>query len=81
MRSEVAAALDELGDIASTLPVFRKLRSAAVRRVHLQRVHRHLYLALNEDRVVVLAVWGAVRAILPALRARIASIQSEGSVG
>jgi hypothetical protein len=77
VRTEVATAIESLEDLAPALPVFRRLRGATVRRVHLPRVHRHIYVATDPDRIVVLAVWGAVRAILPALRARIARVDEE----
>lgn len=67
---EISAARERLAVDASTLPVFRRVGSLSVRRLHLPRTHRHVYFELRADRVVVLAVWGSVRGILPKLRAR-----------
>ncbi len=72
LRSEVADALERLPHGAGTLPVFRKLGRVTIRRHRVRRVHRHLYLVIEPDHILVLAVWGAVRSVLPALRARAA---------
>ncbi|AKF10823.1 hypothetical protein [Sandaracinus amylolyticus] len=68
---ELAAALDHLGEHATTLPVFQRIGSSfVVRRYLLPRTRRHIYFTVEADRVLVLAVWGSVRAVLPRLRAR-----------
>lgn len=71
---EVADALEWLSVVGPSLSVFRRLRGGIeVRRTHLPRIHKHLYVVVQPDRIVVLALWGAVRGILPALRERLAT--------
>lgn len=69
---EISAAKERLAVDATTLPVFRRVGTLVVRRLHLPRTHRHVYDEVRADCVVVLAVWGSVRGILPKLRARLA---------
>ena len=72
LRTSVADALDAIAEVGPVLPVFRTLSGrVAVRRMHLPDVHKHLYFVLRDDRLIVLAVWGAVRGVLPVLRARL----------
>lgn len=69
---DVAEALEALSLVGPTTPVFRRIGSAAeIRRVHVPRVHKHLYFVVHADHILVLAAWGAVRGVLPALRARL----------
>ena len=71
MSEELTAAFDELPEVAPSLPRFRRVGSRDVRRHYLPRVHRHIYFHISTDgNVVVLAVWGAVRGLLPRLRKR-----------
>ncbi len=79
VRADIAAALEDLGDVAPSLVVFRRLRGGDVRRRHVPRVHRHMYFVTEGERVLVLAVWGAVRGVLPALRARLARVQQSSN--
>jgi plasmid stabilization system protein ParE len=75
LRTSVADGLESLADVGPSLPVFRTLsRGTTVRRMHLARVHKHLYFVVRDDRLLVLAVWGAVRGLLPALRARLGRV-------
>lgn len=69
---EIREAAERLARGASTLPVFRQVGPLAVRRLHLPRTHRHFYFCVSAERVVVLAVWGSVRGLLPRLRQRVA---------
>ena len=71
MARELADAFRALPQVARTLPRFRRVGALEVRRYHVPRVHRHVYfhVAASGD-IVVLAVWGAVRGLLPRLRAR-----------
>jgi plasmid stabilization system protein ParE len=67
-------ALRHLPEVAHAMPRFRRVGTREVRRHHVPRVHRHVYFhfAANGD-LVVLAVWGAVRGVLPRLRERVRS--------
>ncbi|UJR85775.1 hypothetical protein [Sandaracinus amylolyticus] len=68
---ELDAALAYLGENATTLPEFPRIgRTLVVRRYLLPRTRRHVYFTVEPDRVLVLAVWGSVRSVLPRLRAR-----------
>lgn len=61
-----------LADHAHALPRFRMIGGLEVRRVLVARVHRHVYLRVaGPDDTVVLAVWGAVRGLLPRLQVRL----------
>jgi hypothetical protein len=71
MSEELTAAFDELPEVAESLPRFRRVGLRDIRRHFLPRVHRHIYFHISTDgNVVVLAVWGAVRGLLPRLRKR-----------
>jgi len=70
LLDEVAEAFSKLEQIATTLPVFARVGPLVIRRLHLARVHRHIYYVVATDRVLVLAVWGSVRGVLPKLNAR-----------
>ena len=64
---ELDAALRFLRDSGATLPVVRKRRGRAIRRVLMQRTGCHLYFELLGSEVVVIAAWGATRGRLPRL--------------
>ncbi len=68
---EVREGAERLARDASTLPVFRRVGTLVIRRLHLPQTRRHLYLSVRADCVVVLAVWGSVRGLLPRLQQRL----------
>jgi hypothetical protein len=71
MGTELDRALRALPNVAQALVRYRRVEQLDVRRAHVPRVHRHIYFVLrDDDRLVVLAVWGAVRGLLPRLRQR-----------
>lgn len=72
VTAELRDGAARLAHDASVLPVFRRIGDLSIRRLHLPRTHRHLYVHVEPDRVVVLAVWGSVRGLLPRLRVRAA---------
>ncbi len=72
VTADLRVAITRLEREALTLPVFRRVDGQPIRRLHLPRTHRHIYFQVDVDRVLVLAVWGSVRGILPRLRARLA---------
>ncbi len=74
MATELARAFIELETIAPSVRVFRSIGGLDVRRVHVSRIHRHVYFHFTADGdIAVLAVWGAVRRVLPKLRERLRS--------
>lgn len=75
VSAELRVGAARLAQDASMLPVFRRIGELSIRRLHLPRTHRHLYVHPEADRVVVLAVWGSVRGLLPRLRARVAEVR------
>ncbi len=76
---EVTAALARLAIDAATMPVFRRVGSMVVRRLYLPVTRRHVYFVVDEGRVTVLAVWGSVRRVLPALRRRAGAVRTSDS--
>jgi len=75
VTEDVRGAATRLAQDAAILPLFRRIGTDSIRRLHLPRTHRHVYFYIDGDEVIVLAVWGAVRGILPRLRARLAESQ------
>lgn len=71
--TELEDAFRTLPEIARALPLYRRVGALEVRRHHVPRVHRHIYFHFASEDIVVLAVWGAVRGLLPKLRARAAA--------
>lgn len=70
LTEDVTSAFDKPEREAALAPVFAKAAGVVVRRTHLPRTRRHLYFTIDADRVVILAVWGSVRGVLPKLRDR-----------
>lgn len=66
---EIARALDDPAERATTFPVLLRHRGAEIRRILLPKVRCHLYYAVDDRREVVdvFAVWGAAMGRLPAL--------------
>ena len=71
VTAEVLRGAERLRLEAATLPVFRRVNGVVVRRLHLPRTHRHIDYQLNDENIVVLAVWGSTRGVLPRLRERL----------
>lgn len=77
LAEELAATLRELPSVALSVAPFRRVAGLQVRRIHVPRVHRHIYFHVApQGEIVVLAVWGAVRRVLPGLRERVRSAPS-----
>ena len=64
---ELEQALEQLGTMATVLPVFLCRRGREIRRRLLPKTRCHVYYEVSESlgRVVILSVWGARRGRLP----------------
>lgn len=70
VAEDLEAAFARLAEGGAIVPVYARTSGLLIRRVHLPRTHRHVYFAVEGDRVLILAVWGSVRGLLPKLRER-----------
>lgn len=75
VAEDLEAAFARLAEDGAILPVYTWAAGLAIRRLHLPRTHRHLYFAVEGDRVLILAVWGSVRGLLPKLRERARAVE------
>lgn len=64
---ELDVALAHLHEHAVTLPIVRRVRGRAVRRVLMPRTKCHLNFEVLADEVVIMAAWGAARGRQPRL--------------
>ena len=65
---ELAEAIDQLGRIAGSLPVYARRSGHTIRRYLMPKTRCHLYLEVTEAEVQVLALGGGQRKRAPRIR-------------